>query len=93
MADKLALLQTLQRLGLWPTREIPEHGGPFIMPAPDMPDLGFPRPNPNLTDPGEEFRAFYGPGSAQAPMPLPMPYPGRIPSVPYPVGPRPEGQT
>jgi len=95
LAEQLQLLQLLMQLGLWPQQDIPEHGGPFNIPAPDMPDLGFPRPNPSMTNPGQAFQGFYGPGDAQAPMPIPPPgqWPRPPASVPYPVGRLPEGRT
>ena len=96
LADQLQLMNLLMKLGLWPMQDIPEHGGPFNIPAPDMPDLGFPpRQDPNVTNPGQEFQGFYGPGPAQAPMPIPPPgqWPRPPASVPYPVGPLPQGRT
>ncbi len=95
LAEQLQLLQLLMKLGLWPQQNIPEHGGPFNIPAPDMPDLGFPRPDPNQTNPGQEFQGFYGPSPAEAPRPIPPPgqWPRPPASVPYPVGPLPRVQT
>ena len=97
LAEQLQLLQLLMKLGLWPTQDIPEHGGFGLnLPAPDMPDLGFPpREDPNVTNPGQEFQGFYGPGEAQAPWPIPPPrqWPRPPASVPYPVGPLPQGRT
>ena len=95
LAEQLQLLQLLMKLGLWPQQDIPEYGGPFNMPDPDMPDMGFPRPNPGMTNPGQEFQGFYGPGPAEAPWPIPPPGRGLrpVPSVPYPVGPLPLGRT
>ena len=95
LAEQLQLLQLLMKLGLWPQQDVPDYGGQFNLPAPDMPDMGFPRPDPNLTDPGQAFRGFYGPGPAEVPWPISPPSRGLrpVPSVPYPVGPLPQGRT
>jgi len=80
LSDQLERMNLLMRYGLWPSKEIPDFDtqGNFVIPAPDMPDLGFPKPDPNLTEPGAEFRGFYGPGPAQEPLPIPAPKPAGI---------------
>lgn len=89
--DYLELLNMMQRYGLWPTTTLPDYGFgiPPGFPAPDMPDLGFPRPVPGETYPGEDFEIFYGPGPMDVPWPLPYRRPQRLPAIPYPIGPPP----